>query len=501
MASADGQNFVSQTQRTYSVESLTGADIYDCLFVNDQFTAVGNKGLILDSVDAMEWNGTSYVYGNSKTIRTLQRKLDDFVSVKDFGAKGDGITDDTEAINRAMYELYCRSTNPAARKVLHFPGGRYIISDGLNVPTNAVLQGEGANNTIIQQTADPTYVSYVMITADSKQQIQSQIGLNGATLPGDITVLDMGLESAADGVWLVNASRFTLNRVRMTGGTDAPTDSGSLWTGIYIIGSSMSTPTDINVLDCVIEKYNYGVFQDDTEYSRNVIFNSTTFQNLYKGLRLTVNDGMVNTMTVSNCVFDLIFAQGIETSYATNITSTFNSYRDVANGSGVAAYPVIEFGESSIGCSSINDQFDRTVTDTLQNPWVSGNSNTGAWFGGHEFRVGLFAQQGGETHTLSPAQTEEATGLTYRLEDDSYNQRIQYMIVRGNYTRSGILQLTYNATALTYNIDDESSETGDVGVVFSLSSDGIEVSLDYTSTSGGSGFTLAIAERYVKTVW
>jgi hypothetical protein len=75
------------------------------------------------------------------------------------------------------------------------------------------------------------------------------------------------------------------------------------------------------------------------------------------------------------------------------------------------------------------------------------------------------------------------------------------MIVRGNYTRSGILQLTYNATALTYNIDDESSETGDVGVVFSLSSDGIEVSLDYTSTSGGSGFTLAIAERYVKTVW
>jgi hypothetical protein len=251
----------------------------------------------------------------------------------------------------------------------------------------------------------------------------------------------------------------------------------------------------------LIEKYNYGVFQGDGEYSRNVIFNSTTFENLYQGIRLTLNDGLVNTMTVSNCVFDLIYSEAIKTNYAINLTSTFNSYRDVANGSGVATDPVVDFGDNSVGCTSINDQFDRTEAETIQNPWVAGNSNTGAWFGGHDFRVGLFAQQGGTPATLSPNQTGASTGLTFRISDDTFNQRIQYLIVRGNYTRAGILLVTYNADSGAYNIDDDSSETGDVGVTFSLYSDGSTLDLRYTSTAGGSNFTFSYAERFVKTVW
>ena len=42
---------------------------------------------------------------NSPVTRTLQNKLDDVVSVRDFGAVGDGNTDDTAAINRAYTML------------------------------------------------------------------------------------------------------------------------------------------------------------------------------------------------------------------------------------------------------------------------------------------------------------------------------------------------------------------------------------------------------------
>jgi hypothetical protein len=56
-----------------------------------------------------------------------------FRNVKDFGAKGDGLTDDTAAIQRAITEGnrctpgYCESTTTTPA-VVYFPGGTYVIS-------------------------------------------------------------------------------------------------------------------------------------------------------------------------------------------------------------------------------------------------------------------------------------------------------------------------------------------------------------------------------------
>jgi hypothetical protein len=505
LASLDGKNFVSQTQRNFTVTDLITSDIFDIVYDNSMFTGVGNKGLIISSTNGSVWDGISYTFGNAKTVRTIQKKLDDFVSVKDFGARGDGITDDTEAINRALYEIYCRTSSPAARKILYFPAGRYIVSDGIKVPTNATIKGEGPANTIIKQTADKSYVSYVMTTADSKQQVEAQIGYNGASLPKNITLLDIGLEATGDALWLVNGSTITLNRVNLTGSLDLPNSGGDELSGIYIIGGTLTPPTDINVIDCTISKFNYGVLQLSTEYSRNIVFESVSFTELYQGLHLCENDGMVNTMTVSNCVFDLIYSRAIDANYATNITSAFNSYRDVANGylgNGNAIDNVIYFGNNSLGCASLNDQFDRTQTESYESyPWVYGNSHTVMLAAGHELRIGLWEQAGGESHTLSPSMTNASVGVTYKLDDKSYNQKIQYLITRNDETRSGILFLTYNPNSGNYNLDDDYNETGDVGVVFNLASDGTTLDLQYTSTAGGNDFNMVLAESYLDVSW
>jgi hypothetical protein len=73
--------------------------------------------------------------GTGVVARTAQAKMRDFVSVKDFGATGDGIADDTAAIQAAI------ETN----KSLYFPAGVYLV-DELNVPAaarGAVYRGAG----------------------------------------------------------------------------------------------------------------------------------------------------------------------------------------------------------------------------------------------------------------------------------------------------------------------------------------------------------------------
>ncbi|MCP5541742.1 MAG: hypothetical protein H7A52_16490 [Akkermansiaceae bacterium] len=67
------------------------------------------------------------------------------VSVTDFGAKGDGETDDTEALRRALRE--------AAGKTIGIPAGTYVISGRLDLfDPNTVLVGEGPEKTILRFT-------------------------------------------------------------------------------------------------------------------------------------------------------------------------------------------------------------------------------------------------------------------------------------------------------------------------------------------------------------
>lgn len=75
------------------------------------------------------------------------RKANFLINVKDFGAKGDGTTDDTNAIKSALTYIY---TNQAIRGRLYFPTGTYIISSTLQLGGDITLEGDGYNNTTIK---------------------------------------------------------------------------------------------------------------------------------------------------------------------------------------------------------------------------------------------------------------------------------------------------------------------------------------------------------------
>ena len=73
------------------------------------------------------------------------------VSVKNYGAVGDGVTDDTIAINAALSAIYFTSQS------LCFPAGIYLYSGGGVLGNGNVIYGDGRNASIIKsKTASPT---------------------------------------------------------------------------------------------------------------------------------------------------------------------------------------------------------------------------------------------------------------------------------------------------------------------------------------------------------
>jgi len=89
---------------------------------------------------------------DSKADCTLVSEIYDqldtiWVNVKNFGATGDGVTDDTDAINDAISTL-------TGGEILLFPEGTYVISTALDTITTSVwIWGAGIGRTIIDATA------------------------------------------------------------------------------------------------------------------------------------------------------------------------------------------------------------------------------------------------------------------------------------------------------------------------------------------------------------
>lgn len=79
-----------------------------------------------------------------------------WVDVRWFGAKGDGITDDTIALNNVF-------TTVAAGSKIIVPTGTYIISSNLVITKSLYIYGNGMNKTIIHRTTGgaSTYAFYI----------------------------------------------------------------------------------------------------------------------------------------------------------------------------------------------------------------------------------------------------------------------------------------------------------------------------------------------------
>jgi hypothetical protein len=146
------------------VQNRNGSLIYSAPAATDRFSDV-----VVQDISSTEV--TFLQAGSGAVTRTAQAKMRDIVSVKDFGAVGDGVTSDSLAFQNAMQ---------SGAKSVYVPPGNYAIGASFTVtlPNDVELTGEG---TLIYTGASSTANLFVVQCAGYSFAIRG-LTLNGSNL-------------------------------------------------------------------------------------------------------------------------------------------------------------------------------------------------------------------------------------------------------------------------------------------------------------------------------
>lgn len=433
-------------------------------------------------------------------VRTIQAKLDDQACVRDFGAVGNGVADDTDAINRALYQLYCIANNTQVRRSLFFPAGTYRVTETIVIPTYAKLVGEGADSSIIflDTSEDISSLSaYVARYGDSRQQTGANIGTNGAVPPRNIEISSMGFHtSETTDVFLVEtANQCWFHSVSFRGPltvsalSDPGFNPGVIDTAGVRVNTAAGADTEQITFDlCAFSGTTYGL-ATGAVFSSSTVSNSK-FETLYQGIVLS--DDVTGFRAVHN-VFNDIVRRGIYYNDCALSVSAYNAFYNVANGigTGTPQSSVVEFvGDTFV---SVGDLFSRSDADDLVFPRVLNNVGT-ASSGAVEFQLGLYSRQGGKNFSL----VNNASNQIITQLNSNYVKAAEmvYTIARGSYLRRGkLIFVSDSVSPVPYS--DDFTDSGDTGVTFSVTQVGTTISVIYSTTNTGAAGTLAYSIDYL----
>ena len=480
--------------------------------LEDGAPVVGNTEILTEFSDILNFT-TTYTYKGQAagyTVQTgatpgtpvtqsLQSWLDQFATVKDFGAVGDGVTDDTAAINRALYQLFCRESNPQVRRSLFFPAGVYRVTGSINIPPYATLYGEGLNNSIISM--DPSVATYVARTADSSQQTGANIGSGGATPPAFITISNMcfqNLNATANTFLVQDATDCHFQNVSFTGAltTSSLTSASANIMGVEF-ASTISYVCDQIVFDsCKFSGTTWASYSD--QQMKGIVFSNSKLDTLYRGFEFgtgtVVNGGATGVRIVHN-LFDNIYAEGIIFGTVNLNASGYNIFYNVGNhtftGAITPATSIINIlSDNNV---SVGDMFARSNADAAVYPRINTNNTVSiATTNGSQLVMGTYTRQSGLQATivnntsapLFTVDTSQATAFT-----------VNYTIIRGTSHRTGTILVSSNSGSPTTS--DDYVQNSDTGITLSATQTGTTVSVNYSSANLGTNSTINYSVTYL----
>ncbi|WP_411736102.1 glycosyl hydrolase family 28-related protein [Paenibacillus sp. M2] len=126
---------------------------------------------IVDSRGGYSVLGDRLSASDSKLVNKANRRWFD---IKDYGAVGDGIADDTASIAQALQEI-----KTSGGGVLYIPKGVYNNGNTISLPSNTIVQGAGNGTTIIKVKGSATSANVFFMSAGTEKVVIKDLTIDG----------------------------------------------------------------------------------------------------------------------------------------------------------------------------------------------------------------------------------------------------------------------------------------------------------------------------------
>lgn len=215
----------------------------------------------------------SYCYPNQTSdIISLIQTIPQLDNVKNYGAKGDGISDDTISIQLALDS----STN------IYFPPGIYIITSPLRYNAHQFISDQGGDLAIIKQK-DGAMIDSILTPKNSSGIIPNNLTIFRISIDGNI-VNNSGANTIGVKVW--NPQPCMINQVHIY----------NCYNGISSNRNPVVTPYFVTILSVINFNTNYGI----ELLHRGTISNTNCMNNTVAQLFLGKNVSVYNSTLIGS---------------------------------------------------------------------------------------------------------------------------------------------------------------------------------------------------------
>lgn len=318
--------------------------------VADGAPYVGNTKILTEHDNILDV-ASSYQFGSnnptiSKSIpRSLGEKIDEIeVSVLDFGARGDGSTDNVAAFENAFQQLF-QGTDDTLIKTLVIPNGEYLFTGDLEIPSNAKIRGETQSGAVLNIGANDIFcVSSAGTTS---------INFTGSDRPVNIDLSNLTISRTSGTFYLTGVANTKFADIIFRGtyllgntvnlGTELP----SIYWKNDILGIST---TEILFSNCLFEDCAVAVKSEQTElFETAVQFERCSFQNLHTGIYSIGVLNQINSWIISDCKFKEIAEHAVLSTNGIGMKIVSSSFINCGNNTNTARTPtsaIVSFGQA-----------------------------------------------------------------------------------------------------------------------------------------------------------